>query len=124
MSVEELSKLPRDKAHDYILSVGSSKVMEMIKDYCPEIMTPNKDKVLKYWKTATRIENDRKIDDIIYGKKAFIYILKAKKTDYYKIGVSNNIKNRIRNIQVGCPYELEEFYSVIARRKKAYKIER
>ena len=39
--------------------------------------------------------------------KKDLYIIQSYKTGAIKIGVSMDLKNRLRNIQVGCPYEIK-----------------
>ena len=38
------------------------------------------------------------------SEKQKVYLLKA--GDYYKIGVSNNINERIKQLQTGCPHKI------------------
>ena len=40
-------------------------------------------------------------------KKKDLYIIQSYKTGAIKIGVSCDLKNRLRNIQTGCPYKIK-----------------
>ena len=38
--------------------------------------------------------------------KDLIYLLNERGSDKYKIGITNNLKTRLKNIQTGCPEEI------------------
>ena len=56
-----------------------------------------------------RIDNARKVNQKRFGlhPNSSVYFIKIKDTNYYKIGVSQNIKRRIRDIRSFIPFEIE-----------------
>lgn len=54
-------------------------------------------------------ENIRKVNSVRFPKGC-IYILKKYNEDLYKIGVSQNVKRRIRDISSILPFEVETVY--------------
>ncbi|MBL4823316.1 MAG: GIY-YIG nuclease family protein [Colwellia sp.] len=40
----------------------------------------------------------------------FIYLIRCKSTNFYKIGKTNNIDVRLRDLQTGCPFELKVIF--------------
>ena len=54
-------------------------------------------------------ENIRKVNSIRFPKGC-IYILKKDNEDLYKIGVSQNVKRRIRDISAILPFEIETVF--------------
>ena len=42
--------------------------------------------------------------------KQYLYLIRCNKSDFYKIGVSQHPKYRIRDLQIGCPYPLILIY--------------
>ena len=68
-----------------------------------------------------------------YNKKSFLYMLRAGNTDYYKIGVSVDIKKRMQSLQIGNPHRLTIYESVytkcrylegeIHRKLKQYRVQ-
>ena len=52
-----------------------------------------------------------------------IYLIKAKDINLYKIGISKNATKRVKQLQTGCPYELE-LISFYEPKKFAFKIEK
>jgi hypothetical protein len=67
-----------------------------------------------------RVSNAKKVN-----KKRFpnscIYIIRIKNTNYYKIGVSQNYKRRLRDIESSMPFTIELI--TIKKVKDAYNIE-
>lgn len=58
------------------------------------------------------------------SKSAYLYILHAVGSDWYKIGVtSREVKDRINAMQTGNPYRIEEFGAVRMDERRAYKME-
>lgn len=54
--------------------------------------------------------------------KLYLYLIQCNSSDFYKIGFSENPENRLRNLQVGCPYSLTLVYKKCF--KKSAKAER
>ena len=52
-----------------------------------------------------------------------IYLIKAQEINLYKIGYSKDSKNRIKQLQTGCPYQLE-LINVYKARKFPFKVEK
>ena len=52
-----------------------------------------------------------------------IYLIKAQDINLYKIGISKSATNRLKQLQTGCPYQLE-LISVYEPKKFPYKIEK
>ena len=52
-----------------------------------------------------------------------IYLIKANDINLYKIGISKNAINRLRQLQTGCPYQLE-LISVYEPKNFSNKIEK
>ena len=52
-----------------------------------------------------------------------IYLIKAQDINLYKIGISKNAVNRVKQLQTGCPYQLE-LMSIYEPKKFPYKIEK
>lgn len=52
-----------------------------------------------------------------------IYLIKAQDINLYKIGISKNARNRVKQLQTGCPYQLE-LMEVYEPKKFPYKIEK
>lgn len=52
-----------------------------------------------------------------------IYLIKAQDINLYKIGISKNAKNRLKQLQTGCPYLLE-IIDVYYPTKFPYKVEK
>lgn len=43
----------------------------------------------------------------------FVYVLRAKGTNFYKIGrTEQSIENRVRSLQTGCPYKIEILHRI------------
>jgi len=52
-----------------------------------------------------------------------IYLIKAQDINLYKIGISKNARNRVKQLQTGCPYQLE-LMEIYEPKKFPYKIEK
>ena len=55
---------------------------------------------------------------------SFVYIISAKNTNYYKIGKSDIVENRLREIQTSCMFDLEIIYKYKFYEKYVYKVEK
>lgn len=53
-----------------------------------------------------------------------VYIIRQGTTRFFKIGVSNNPQNRLKNLQTGNPHQLKLVFSVPCHGISAYKAER
>lgn len=51
--------------------------------------------------------------------KKCIYIINAYRTNFVKIGYTNNLTRRIKEIQIGCPYKLNLIFFL---QTKDYKL--
>lgn len=59
------------------------------------------------------------------SKNNTLYIIRFSNTKYYKIGITNNIKQRLSSLQVGSPKKLYLYKQfTIKNRKELEKIER
>lgn len=59
------------------------------------------------------------------SKNNTLYIVRFSNTKYYKIGITNNIKQRLSSLQVGSPKKLYLYKQfTIRNRKELEKIER
>lgn len=52
-----------------------------------------------------------------------IYLIKAQEINLYKIGFSKNANKRIKQLQTGCPYQLE-IVSIYEPKMFPYKVEK
>jgi hypothetical protein len=52
-----------------------------------------------------------------------IYLIRANEINLYKIGISKNANNRIKQLQTGCPYQLE-IVQIFEPKKFPYKVEK
>ena len=52
-----------------------------------------------------------------------IYLIKAHDIDLYKIGFSKNSRKRVKQLQTGCPYQLE-IMNIYEPQKFPYKVEK
>ncbi|WP_394224489.1 GIY-YIG nuclease family protein [Alteromonas gracilis] len=41
-----------------------------------------------------------------------LYVIRCDGTNYYKIGIANDVVSRLRNHQTGCPFKLKEIFHV------------
>ena len=53
----------------------------------------------------------------------FIYIIRCDKQNLFKIGISNNVDKRLKQLQTGNPYKLKCIYKIKSLEIKASKIE-
>lgn len=79
-------------------------------------------------KEFDKLEDDNFIINIpnLVSSKAydgFIYVIKAKGTDLYKIGCSNDINKRIATLETIIPFDLELIYSYRLDSKLKFKLE-
>lgn len=58
----------------------------------------------KKWQKA--LNNFEKLLDFNEASR-YLYIIRCCPSNYYKIGITNNIKKRIKTHQTGCPFELK-----------------
>ena len=60
------------------------------------------------------------VNDFQYGTKLhklpMVYVLTSDEFKFIKIGHTKSIRNRLRNIQNGCPYKLYLWYSIFTPR--------
>lgn len=54
--------------------------------------------------------------------KKYLYLIRCSNSNFYKVGSSENPEDRLRKLQVGCPYPLSLIYKHPF--KKAHKIEK
>ena len=50
------------------------------------------------------------ISDVILGSKNYLYLIKVKGQEVYKIGISKSPVGRLSSLQTGCPYRLYLVY--------------
>jgi len=54
---------------------------------------------------------------------SFIYIIRCDNQNLFKIGISNNVDKRLKQLQTGNPYKLKCIYKIKSLEIKASKIE-
>ena len=55
-------------------------------------------------------------------KKGCIYLVKSKRYNFWKLGYTKNIKNRIKNLEQGCPFRLHLVYAIEASQSEEKKL--
>lgn len=58
------------------------------------------------------------------SKQGYLYILKSKSNDFVKIGITNNLKTRTRELKKSTPFEWDLFYVREGKGKQIQKIEK
>ena len=53
-----------------------------------------------------------------------IYLINAQDTNLYKIGYTENLENRIKSLQTGCPHKLKTIKSVVGTLRQEKELHR
>lgn len=119
---EDFILIPTEYNGKFISREKAKFIIKGLKNYIDYFSDEEIKEANKLPKKNIEHTNKNKPNVVPYNKKGFVYFLKAEKTNWYKIGMTNNLHDRLNQLRPIMPFKIKIAYYIKANNR--YKLEK